>query len=113
MNIQSVSVLVTDKCANNCKFCVSNMRKDEKNKIMFNEFAFMLLPNSENTAVKLSIKKLKYLKKPRKPMLTNMLVNNKTFLLNLSSSLESPNPTQKSIPVLKIIKDKNRQSHQP
>jgi hypothetical protein len=51
-------------------------------------------PKKLKVFIKLSTKKLKYLKKPRKPRFIDKLVNNRNFLLALSFVFDSPIPTK-------------------
>lgn len=50
---------------------------------MLRLLALIVNPKMEKASLKLSKKKLKYLKKPRKPKLTRILKDNKDFLLSL------------------------------
>jgi hypothetical protein len=80
---------------------------------MFNLDALKETPKKEKASTKLSVKKLKYLKNPKKARFTEILVINSSFLFVFSSVFDRPLPTKKSTAELKAIKDKKRQSHHP
>jgi len=55
---------------------------------------FIRKPNVDNKLMKLSTKKLKYLKKPKKPKFTAILENKRVFLILGFSYFDNPIPTE-------------------
>jgi hypothetical protein len=61
---------------------------------MSKEVVLISDPNRENAEEKFSRKKLWYLKKPKKPRFTQILVQSNATLFDLFASFSSPIPTK-------------------
>lgn len=82
-------------------------------RMIFSVLGYISAPKNENAEVKLSIKKLAYLKNPSSPRFTKRLNHNNPFLLESLSELSRARAIKKSTSVLNTIRGRKRQSHQP